>query len=120
MTTERAVERIAFIQEEVEKKISGLPPLMRDRTSLNSIKQALEVAVKAILDQKERENPHRLTIEELERINAPVWVSCFTLEGDPGYWCLCHKGIIICPSGQTFDAKEIPHWKFYLHEPKEG
>ena len=77
-------------------------------------------AKKAIKDQEERENPKRLTIDELKSINAPVWVSCFTLEGDPGYWCLCRKGIIICPSGQSFDAEEIPNWKFYLHKPKEG
>lgn len=79
-----------------------------------------EIALKALCEKKERQNPKRLTIEELKSIDAPVWVSCITLEGEPGYWCLCQKGSIICPSGQCFDAADIPHWKFYLHKPKEG
>lgn len=79
-----------------------------------------ELALKSLCEKKERQNPKRLTIEELKSIDAPVWVSCLTLEGDPGYWCLCQKGSIVCPSGQCFDAADIPHWKFYLHKPKEG
>ncbi|EGC8431306.1 hypothetical protein H9185_001185 [Listeria monocytogenes] len=81
--------------------------------------QAFQLALAALQDQYSRENSRQLTIEDLKRINAPVWLSCFTLEGDPGYWCLCQKGIIICPSGQSFNAEEIPHWKFYIHKPKE-
>lgn len=76
-------------------------------------------AKKAIKDQEERENPKRLTIEELKSLNAPVWLSCCTLGSDHGYWCLCDHGIIMCPSGQCYDAYEVQHWELYLHEPKE-
>ena len=81
--------------------------------------ECLEFALAALQDQYARENPRPLTIEELKVMNSPVWVSCKTLEGTNGYWCLCNKGLIICPSGQSFDVKEIPHWNFLTREPKE-
>ena len=74
---------------------------------------AHEAALQALREKEERENPKPLTIEELMEMDDPVWVSCKTLEGTDGYWCLCNKGVIICPSGQTFDVRQIPHWKFY-------
>ena len=81
---------------------------------------ACALALAALKEKEERENPQRLTIKELNEMDDPVWVSCKTLEGTDGYWCLCNKGVIICPSGQDFYAKDIPHWEFYRHKPKEG
>ena len=75
--------------------------------------RVLHYARKGLRDQEERKNPKRLTVEELTERDDPVWVSCKTLEGTDGYWCLCNKGVIICPSGQCFDVRDIPHWMFY-------
>ena len=74
---------------------------------------ACELALAALQDQFGRENTRPLTLEELMERDDPVWVSCKTLEGTDGYWCLCQKGVIICPSGQSYDVRDIPHWKFY-------
>ncbi len=52
MTTEQAVKHLEDIRAEVENKISCLPPLMRDRTSLHSVAQALKMAVDALKDQE--------------------------------------------------------------------
>lgn len=59
-----------------------------------------------------------LSIEELKSMKAPVWCQCKTIEGANGYWCLCDNGVIICPSGQSFDVEEIPTWVF-LRYPRE-
>ena len=61
----------------------------------------------------EGDDPNRLTVEELMERDDPVWVSCMTLEGTDGYWCLCNKGVIICPSGLSFDVRDIPDWAFF-------
>lgn len=74
---------------------------------------AHEAALQALQEKEERENPKPLTLEELMERDDPVWVSCKTLEGTDGYWCLCQKGVIICPSGQSYYVRDIPHWKFY-------
>lgn len=74
---------------------------------------AHEAALQALREKEERENPKRLTIEELMERVDPVWVSCKTLEGTGGYWCLCDKGVIVCPSGMYFDVRDIPHWMFF-------
>lgn len=74
---------------------------------------ACELALAALQDRFARENTRPLTVEELIERDDPVWVSCKTLEGTDGYWCLCNKGVIICPSGQSFDVRDIPHWMFY-------
>lgn len=74
---------------------------------------ACELAIAALQDQFARENTKQLTLEELVNMDDPVWVSCKTIEGTDGFWCLCQKGVIICPSGSTFNVRDIPHWKFY-------
>ena len=81
--------------------------------------EMFQLALAALREQEERENPDRLTIEQMKSMDCPVWVSCKTLEGENGYWCLCKNGVIICPSGRSFDVKEIPHWEFYRYERKE-
>lgn len=80
---------------------------------IKSTVAACELALAALQDRFARENTRPLTIEELIERDDPVWVSCKTLEGTDGYWCLCNKGVIICPSGQSFDVRDIPHWMFF-------
>ena len=88
--------------------------------SLERYKEALTMALDALREKQERENPKRLTEAELLRLAGPVWCQCKPLEGGTGFWCLCHKGYIIAPSGQTFHIKDIPHWRLFKHKPKEG
>ncbi|MEA5057746.1 MAG: hypothetical protein VB047_09355 [Anaerotignum propionicum] len=68
-----------------------------------------------VLLQGENEQPHMLTLEELEKRSDPVWSTVDEIEG---YWCLCQKGFILPPSGYGFMAKERPDWKFYGSRPK--
>ena len=78
-----------------------------------------QMAIDAIREQEERENPKPLTLDELRETHAPVWCSCKLLDGGNGFWCLCINGKIIAPSGDSFDVKEIPHWVFLRNKPKE-
>ena len=73
----------------------------------------------ALREQEERENPKPLTLDELRKMDAPVWCLCKPIEGGNGFWCLCKKGKIITPSGVCYDVKEIPHWVFLRNKPKE-
>lgn len=77
------------------------------------------IAVSAIREQEERENPKPLTMEELRQMDAPVWCLCKPIEGGNGFWCLCKKGKIITPSGVCYDVKEIQHWVLLRNKPKE-
>ena len=51
--------------------------------------------------------------EDAPPLIDPVWCSCRTMDGADGFWCLCDKGIITAPSGQSFSVDEIPDWKLY-------
>lgn len=85
-----------------------------------SVVEMTKLALAALQDQEERENPERLTIEQLKGMNCPVWLSYDKPTADKnGYWCLCHNGMIILPSGRCYEAEEIPHWDFYRYERKE-
>lgn len=83
------------------------------------LSQILYYAKKAVKDQEERENPVRLTIEELKGMDCPVWCSCNTFDGKNGFWCICNNGYITAPSGNCFVAEEIPQWKFYRYKKKD-
>ena len=78
------------------------------------------IAVSAVREQEERENPKPLTLDELRKMDAPVWCLCKPIEGGNGFWCLCKEEEIITPSGVCFDVKEIPHWVFLRNKPKEN
>lgn len=111
MNTKQAVEII-------ESSLAAEKYLTANGVNCEPLIMAHEAALQALQEKEERENPKRLTIEELNEMDNPVWVSCKTLEGTDGYWCLCNKGIIICPSAKAFGVEEIPHWNFYRHKPK--
>ena len=83
--------------------------------------EMLELSLAALQDQEERENPERLTIEQLKGMNCPVWVSFKPVieGGENGYWCLCKFGEILAPSRSIFKVEDIPHWEFYRYERKE-
>lgn len=70
-----------------------------------------------VLPKNERTGP--MPLEELRKMDAPVWLRCYQVDGD-GYWCLCKNGIIITPAGNRYDVSEIPHWAFYRQKPEEG
>lgn len=108
MTAKEAINRI---MDHMRIHRIGEPPHIH-------IADALNMAIAALQDQEEREYPKQLTIEEMLNMDAPVWVSCFTLDGKHGYWCICREGIITCPSGVCYDVRDIPLWKFYRYQLK--
>ena len=59
-----------------------------------------------------------LTLDELRKMDEPVWCACKPIEGGDGYWCLCRHGYITTPGGQFFEVGEIPHWIFYRRPPE--
>lgn len=123
MTIEEAIKKAEkqLSQYNYIAETSPYPGIVKINTdNFEWLMMILHYARKGLRDQKERENPKRLTVEELNEIYDPVWVSCKTFEGTDGYWCLCNKGHIICPSGQSFAAEEILNWVFYRNKPNEG
>lgn len=109
MTREQAIYRI---QEHMRvHKIGQYPHVL--------IKEALDMAIDALQEQEELENPKPLTLAELRGMDGPVWVSCKPIEGGYGYWCLCKNKKIITPAGSVYAVEEIPHWVFYHNKPKE-
>lgn len=54
-------------------------------------------------------SPLLLTKEQLcaMSVPTPVWFEVQTIEGWPGYWCLCHNGMILTPSGERFPAEHF-------------
>ena len=87
--------------------------------AVQAVSDACVLAVDALREQEERENPQPLTLDELRQIHAPVWCSCELFGGGNGFWCLCQNGKIIAPSGGSFDVEEIPNWVFLRSKPKE-
>lgn len=56
MELDRALKRIESMADEIERRISALPPLVRGRTSLWADLEALSIAKSAICKEIEREN----------------------------------------------------------------
>ena len=66
------------------------------------------------------ESNEPLTIDQLWKIDAPVWLSYSKFNGEKtGYWCLCKYGYIITPSGYGNYVNDLPDWVFYRHPPEE-
>lgn len=121
MTFEQAAKRLSSILEEQRAKIDGLPPLMKGRTALNSVVEALEMAITALREKAERENPQPLTLEELRgMIGKPVYVvgcggggwEIFEGCDDCGFWCADESFY----SAGGYDKS----WTAYRHKPKEA
>lgn len=106
-------EKIADLENELKDE-----RYRHDRVQDFEVSEAEELR-KARERIRELEGSKCLTVDEILGREDPVWVSCKTLEGTDGYWCLCDKGTIICPSGVSFNIKEIPYWPFYSNKPKE-
>lgn len=88
------------------------------RMHLQTSIDAIDTAISA-LRQQEHDRNEPLTLDELRKMDAHVWLRCYQVDGD-GYWCLCKNGIIITPAGNSYDVSEIPHWAFYRQKPEEG
>ena len=75
---------------------------------------ALDMAISALSPPNEP-----MPIEQLWKIDAPVWLSYNKLNGEKvGYWCLCKYGYIITPSGYGSYINELPDWVFYRRPPE--
>ena len=79
------------------------------------LRQNIERLRELLAEEKQPNEP--LGLAELEKLDAPVWCSCKTFEGEDGYWCLCRHGVITTPAGSQFQAKDIPHWVFLRRKP---
>lgn len=60
-----------------------------------------------------------LTLDELKMRTKPVWTPVLNASWIPegGYYCLCNHGVIIPPSGLSFQAGERD-WTFLDHKPE--
>jgi len=105
MNRKQAIKFIEF-QLDIYKRLGY-------KAKISTLIGTLELSLAALKEQEERENPRPLTIEELMERDDPVWTTYKALGSPDGFWCICQKGFITCPSGQSYDVREIPHWMFY-------
>ena len=109
MTRKRAIELIEFaLYCYGRANITG-----KEKTV-----EMLQLSLAALLDQEKRENPKPLTLEELMNLDAPVYAGNKDFPDADGFWCICHNGHIVCPSGMSYGADELPSWVFYRYKPK--
>lgn len=125
MNTEQAIEIIeCFFRESDNKCANGecdfaSPMCQYDREA------AFEIALSALREKAERENPKPLTLEQLkERVGKPVWIQkehygeykVFKKHHDSlnkygkRYWFADKEILFECHYGET--------WLAYDHEPK--
>lgn len=59
--------------------------------------------------------PVLLTEEQLRAMSVPtpIWLEVETVEGWPGYWCLCQNGLILTPSGERFPAEHFDSLRIF-------
>ena len=85
-----------------------------DGYTWEQINEAIDMAITALSPPNEP-----MLIEQLWKIDAPVWLSYNKLNGEKvGYWCLCKYGYIITPSGYGSYINELPDWVFYRRPPE--
>ena len=78
------------------------------------------ISTVAVIDKTPTLTPPNepLTIEQLRKMDEPVWCACEPIEGGNGYWCLCRHGDITTPAGSFYEVEEIPHWTFFRRPPE--
>lgn len=112
MTTTEAIEQFDNLLYNLLKVVNGNVEI--------KLVQMLQLSLAALQEQEERENPKPLTLEELMNMDAPVWADNTDFPVADGFWCICHKGHIVCPSGQIYAADDLTSWVFYRYEPNGG
>jgi len=115
------------IQEAI-KQLDGAEVLLLNRKDF-VFNKAIIMAIDALREKAEREDPQPLTIEELQQMDGePVWVKNRNADRGEGEWCV----ICLYYNKLDFDAS-IPGvesywhpsneygktWTAYRHKPKE-
>lgn len=101
--------------EQAIKIVNSLCDTMED-SEKNS--QAVGMALEALREKQERENPEPLTLEKLREMREePVWG--LHKDYDAGTWLIATCGWIRDYSRSLVDAKAMikDGWKFYDHKP---
>ena len=118
MTIERAEKLLKEIREEQAAKVDGLPPLLRDRTPLRGIVAALDMALDALKEKAERENPAPLTLEELRRMKAGEVIWHESIQGLDGGWLVLRNHDIKMFQAEITGIRYGKTWIAYRHKPK--
>lgn len=97
------------------KKVASVP--------IDDLRNFYSVAIQALREKAERENPKPLTVKQLEKMNGQA-VFCVDAKGN-GKWALVHSGNDVCTDGDFGDWEfyEYAHkneygWHAYRYKPK--
>ena len=104
MTNEEAIKRI-----EDHMHVHGI-----GKYPHNFIYEALTMAISALREQEERENPKPLTIEDLKQSEGRSvwWDWC-------GEYCLCKKEYVVTSNGTFSFNFVVNNGNAYRNKPKE-
>lgn len=104
MTNEEAIKRI-----EDHMHVHGI-----GKYPHNFIYEALSMAITALQEQEERENPKPLTIEDLKQSEGRSvwWDWC-------GEYCLCKKEYVVTSNGTFSFNFVVNNGNAYRNKPKE-
>lgn len=93
--------------------ISYLEP-MAENAPFESYREALSMAIAALREQEERENPKPLTIEDLKQTEGRSvwWDWC-------GEYCLCKKEYVVTSNGTFSFNFVVNNGNAYRNKPKE-
>lgn len=121
MTDQEAIDRV---QRELDV-LQGMEP--KHKYWRFCLSRVLHLAMRALRDQEERENPKQLTIEELKQVDiCPVYV--VPLDHDYrhyGGWCVFYGGpaTAAIPGVDHWDWDLVDYgwtWIAYWHKPPKG
>lgn len=135
MTIEEAIKH--FTQQVTDKSVLSIARGMDSPNVLGVVErvyEANELALEALKEKAERENPAPLTIEELRQMDGePVWVDDRNYTSYSGYCVICAPKDTFSDHGDRYCIAEIPgcecgwhefekygvNWIAYRHKPKE-
>ena len=127
MTIEEAIKH--FTQQVTDKSVLSVAMGMDSPRMLcvvESIYEANALALKALREKAERENPAPLTIEELQHMNdQPVYVVPLPASGRDNAWeewCVMYNDEAFIPGIEYVNWKLTDYnrtWIAYRHKPKE-
>ena len=86
---------------------------------LEELWPALELAVSALQEKLERENPKPLTLEELRQLNAGEVIWHKSLQELSGNWIVLRSHDVNIFKSELTAARYGKTWIAYRHKPKE-
>lgn len=113
---------------EAIKQLDGANAMLFNR-NMKTFNSAIIMAIAALREKAEREDPKPLTIEELRRLDEePVWVKAKKAKAGYGMWCVVNynrltrrvEAFIPGIENTWFEGEEYGKtWLAYRHKPKE-